>query len=101
MSAADSKSNAKQKQTFESALKRLEELVKEMEAGSLGLEDMIARFEEGRKLLAFCSGKLNEVDKKIEVIMKKGDKLVTEDYESGSKPVDEASDDSSPEEELF
>lgn len=55
---------------FEQALKRLEEIVATMESGALDLDKMIASFEEGQRLLTFCSGKLDEVEKKIEKIVK-------------------------------
>lgn len=64
-------------QSFEQSLKRLEGLVGEMEGGSLSLEELILRFEEGQKLIKFCSGKLNEVERKIEVLIKKGDSVTT------------------------
>ena len=60
-------------QSFEQALERLEAIVGQMEDGTLGLDDLMARFEEGQALIRFCSGKLNEVEKKVEVLMKKGD----------------------------
>jgi exodeoxyribonuclease VII small subunit len=59
-----------QEMGFEQALKRLEGIVAGMESGTLDLDKMIASFEEGQRLLAFCSGKLNEVEKKIEKIVK-------------------------------
>jgi len=55
---------------FEQALKRLEEIVSGMESGTLDLDKMIASFEEGQQLLKFCSGKLDEVEKRIEKIVK-------------------------------
>jgi exodeoxyribonuclease VII small subunit len=66
---------------FEKALERLEAIVQEMEGGKLGLEDMITRFEEGHSLVKQCSKTLNEVQKKIEVLVKKGGETVTEDLE--------------------
>ena len=57
---------------FEAALKRLETIVEEMEAGETDLDTMIASFEEGQKLVKFCTAKLNEVEKKIEKIVKDG-----------------------------
>ena len=58
---------------FEKALERLETIVAEMEGGELSLETMIKRFEEGRKLVGLCSRKLNEVERRIEILVKKGD----------------------------
>lgn len=54
--------------TFEEASARLDELVQQMESGELALDAMIAAFEEGRKLVAFCNAKLSEVQKRVEVI---------------------------------
>ena len=54
--------------TFEEASARLEALVAQMEAGQLPLDEMIAAFEEGRRLVAFCNAKLSEVQKRVEVI---------------------------------
>ncbi len=61
----------KKKVDFEQSLSRLEELVDEMESGELGLEEMIRHFEEGSKLVETCSEKLNEVELKIEKLVKK------------------------------
>jgi exodeoxyribonuclease VII small subunit len=70
--------------TFEQALERLETIVGQMEDGSLGLDDMMARFEEGQNLIRFCAGKLNEVEKKVEVLLKKGDVVEAVPFEPGS-----------------
>lgn len=67
---------------FEKALERLETIVKEMEAGSLGLEQMMQRFVEGQKLVAVCSRKLNEVERKIEVLAKKGDDFKLQPFDA-------------------
>ncbi len=55
---------------FEAALKRLETLVGQMESGELGLDDLVAAFEEGQKLVKQCSDKLNEVERRIEILVK-------------------------------
>ncbi len=72
--------------SFESALARLEEIVKEMDSGELDLDKMVSHFEEGSKLIKTCSAKLNEVESKIEKIVKRGDELVAEDFEDESAP---------------
>lgn len=66
---------------FEKSLERLETIVEEMEGGSLPLEQMIQHFEEGSKLVTLCSAKLNEVEQKIEKLVKKGGALVAEPFE--------------------
>ncbi len=60
----------KTKERFEDALKRLEEIVKDMDSDNLPLEDAIAKFEEGIKLSKLCSDRLDEAEKKIMVLMK-------------------------------
>lgn len=60
---------AKKDESFEAALKRLESIVEQMESGETDLDTMIASFEEGQRLVAFCTAKLNEVEKKIEKIV--------------------------------
>jgi exodeoxyribonuclease VII small subunit len=59
--------------TFEKAMKKLEEIVKELEAGELTLEDSLKKFEEGVKLSKFCSSKLEETEKKITLLLKDND----------------------------
>jgi exodeoxyribonuclease VII small subunit len=73
---------ADKKLGFEKALARLEEIVAEMESGSLSLDKMMASFEEGTRLVKFCSAKLNEVEKKVEILTKKGDAETAEPFEA-------------------
>ena len=72
-------------QSFEKALARLEEIAAEMESGELGLEKMVAAFEEGQKLVKLCSSKLNEVEKKIEMLVKNADGSVGAEPFAGEK----------------
>ena len=73
-------------QNFEKALARLEEIAAEMESGELGLEKMVAAFEEGQKLVKLCSSKLNEVEKKIEMLVKRPDgSVAAEPFSSEEK----------------
>ena len=65
----------KKSANFEKSLGRLEELVGEMEGGELSLEEMIKHFEEGSKLVGLCTKKLNEVEQKIEKLVKKDGEL--------------------------
>jgi exodeoxyribonuclease VII small subunit len=54
-------------------LKKLEEVVKKLEEGELSLEDSLKAFEEGVKQAAFCTGKLNEAEKRVEILLKQKD----------------------------
>jgi len=68
--------------TFEAALKRLEDLVAELESGRLSLEDSLSRFEEGMRLSKLCQQKLKGVELRIE-------KLVAENGGTKARPLDE------------
>lgn len=67
---------------FEDALKRLEALVNEMEGGDLSLDQMITHFEEGTGLLEKCGKRLNEVERRIEKLVKKDGKITSEPFET-------------------
>jgi exodeoxyribonuclease VII small subunit len=58
---------------FETAMKRLEEIVAEMEQGELSLEDSLKIFEEGMELSKFCYDKLNQAEQQLKRIVKKDD----------------------------
>lgn len=51
--------------TFEQAMKRLEEIVDQLEAGEAPLDQSMALFEEGTKLSAYLSGLLDRAEQKV------------------------------------
>jgi exodeoxyribonuclease VII small subunit len=76
----------KQNVNFEQSLARLEQLVREMESGQLSLEKMMAHFEEGSALVKTCGDKLNEVEAKIEMLVKKDGKVVSRPLPENDQP---------------
>ena len=62
--------------TFEQAIQRIEKIVADMEGAELPLEDVLKKYEEGTRLVRFCNQKLEEAEKKIEVLAKKTDGTV-------------------------
>jgi len=71
--------------TFEQAIERLEGIVADMEAAELPLEDVLKKYEEGTRLVRFCNQKLEEAEKKIEILTRKVDGAVaTEPFETES-----------------
>ena len=56
------------KTTFEQSLARLERIVSEMEGGELSLGDMLKKFEEGRKLVQYCTSELESIRQRIEKV---------------------------------
>ena len=57
---------------FEDNLKKLEELVAKMKSGDLKFDEMIASFEEGRKLAETCQKDLESIRLKIEKVTADG-----------------------------
>ncbi len=55
--------------SFEKSLEKLESLIKTLESGELSLEDSIKAFEEGVSLAQNCSKKLDEAEKKVEILL--------------------------------
>ncbi|MCM8527896.1 MAG: exodeoxyribonuclease VII small subunit [Lentisphaeraceae bacterium] len=64
-------SEEKKELSFEEALKNLEQTVMKMEQGDLNLDENIKFFEEGNKLVKFCTEQLNKAEKKVEVLLGK------------------------------
>jgi len=54
--------------SFEDALGALQGIVESLESGSLGLEDSLARFEEGIGLLKTCNDVLEQAEQRIETL---------------------------------
>ena len=61
------------KLSFESALTKLETIVDSMESGEVPLAELLAKYEEGSKLLKVCEGRLKEAELKIEKLKKAKD----------------------------
>ena len=58
---------------FEEAMKRLEDIVQSLDSSDLSLEDSLKIFEEGVKLISFCSKKLEEAEQKVTMLVKESD----------------------------
>ena len=61
------------KLSFEAALAKLETIVDSMESGEVPLAELLAKYEEGSKLLKVCEGRLKEAELKIEKLKKAKD----------------------------
>ncbi|MDD2850422.1 MAG: exodeoxyribonuclease VII small subunit [Desulfuromonadaceae bacterium] len=68
---------------FEASLKKLEEIVVRLETGTLSLEDSLKAFEEGVKHASFCSSRLDDAERRVEILLKQKDgSLKREPFES-------------------
>ena len=58
------------KEKFEDALNKLEKIVSKLEEGDIPLEESLKLFEEGIRLSRFCNQRLDEAEKKVEILLK-------------------------------
>ncbi|MDD5722382.1 MAG: exodeoxyribonuclease VII small subunit [Syntrophales bacterium] len=66
---------------FEKALEKLEGIVKKMEVGDMSLEESLAAFEEGIKLSRFCTDRLDEAERKVNILLREDDTLQVRPFE--------------------
>lgn len=59
----------KKEPTFEEALARLEEIVRALDGGNAPLDKSLALFEEGVSLVKLCSGKLDDAEQRVKVLV--------------------------------
>ena len=71
-----------EKLSFETALTRLEAVVESMESGDVPLADLLAKFEEGNKLLKLCESRLKDAEIKIDQLKKQKDGAVLTPFEN-------------------
>ena len=69
------------KEKFEDALEKLENIVREMEAGEMPLDAALKSFEEGIRLIRFCSAKLDETERRVEQLLEKENSLQTKNFQ--------------------
>ncbi len=60
--------NNNNSQNFEASLEELERIVRELERGELPLEKSLELFEQGVKLSRACQERLNEAERRIEIL---------------------------------
>ena len=66
---------------FEEMMGKLEEIVDSLESGDMPLDESLKKYEEGVKLLRLCRKRLDETKRKVEILVKKGNKLSAEPFE--------------------
>jgi exodeoxyribonuclease VII small subunit len=58
---------------FEAAIAELEAVVKKLEEGDLALEQSLALYERGVQLSRFCHARLEDAERRIEILSERGD----------------------------
>ena len=69
--------------TFEKALQDLEEIIKDLESGSIPLEEAINKYTDAMNLVKICQEKLHKATKQVNKILSENDEL--KDFELESK----------------
>ena len=64
----------------EEAIKKLEEIAKDLESGELSLDDSVGKFEEGMKLSKTCTKILNDAEKKINILIDNDGEVKEENF---------------------
>ncbi|MFD3273326.1 exodeoxyribonuclease VII small subunit [Paenibacillus dendritiformis] len=76
-----------QEMSFETAMEKLEHIVEQLESGDVPLEQAIELFQEGMGLSGLCARKLEQVERKIEVLSEQNGELKRQPF-----PAEEAGD---------
>lgn len=69
--------------TYEQAAAELESIVELLENGELTLEDSIKKFERGVELVRYCNKKLDEIEKRITILIEGKDGITEKDFDPG------------------
>ena len=81
--------------SFEAAFARLEVILERLNIGTISLDESLKLYEEADQLIATCSKRLNEAERKIEILVKNrageiivgiDGKAATEDFKAASTP---------------
>jgi exodeoxyribonuclease VII small subunit len=77
---------------FEAAIAELEMIVKKLEEGDLALEQSLALYERGVQLSRFCHARLEDAERRIEILNERGDlkpapSTLTPDAPAGSPGI--------------
>lgn len=59
--------------SFETAYARLEEILEKMNSGKVSLEESLKLYEDADRLIHWCSKRLTDAEKKIEILVKNKD----------------------------
>ncbi len=68
------------REKFEDALRKLEEILRRMEGGDLTLEESLKAFEEGIKLSRLCAERLDEAERRVDMLLKEDEVVVIKPF---------------------
>jgi exodeoxyribonuclease VII small subunit len=68
------------REKFEEALRKLEDILRKMEAGDMTLEESLKSFEEGMRLSRLCAERLDDAERRVDVLLKEDGKLTVKSF---------------------
>lgn len=71
--------------TFEKALEELEAIVEKLEHGQISLEESLAAFERGMELVTFCQARLQQVEKRVEILVERAGSFAFDPFSDGDE----------------
>ena len=77
---AETSSDAKPVETFETSLDELEKVVRELEGGDLALERSLELFERGMALSDACRKQLEAAETRVDMLVRSSGKLTAEPF---------------------
>ncbi len=69
------------KENFEESMKKLENIVTELENGNLNLDESVKKFEEGMKIAQKCNTILGEAEKRIMILLEQEGEVKEEKFD--------------------
>lgn len=81
MAGQAKKAGAQKSEGFEAAMAELEQIVSDMEAGKLSLEDSLAAYKRGAELLSYCRSRLEDAQQQVRVL----EDSVLKDFPAGGE----------------
>lgn len=69
------------KENFEESMKKLENIVTELETGNLNLDESVKKFEEGMKIAQKCNTILGEAEKRIMILLEQEGEVKEEKFD--------------------
>jgi len=85
------KTNDEQPKSFEASLEALEQIVQDLEEGDLPLEKSLELFEQGIRLSRECQERLNQAERRIEILLRDNQGRVTVSEFEGANAAAEGS----------
>jgi exodeoxyribonuclease VII small subunit len=69
--------------SFEDAVHELKAIIDKLESGNVSLEESLTIFEKGVDLITFCHKKLNEAEKRVQILVENADgHILLKDFDS-------------------